>query len=118
MVSSANPSLPMESRAGEDGEASSAPAPAGIALLSALEFHPFTLHESESLSRKLSRVRGHFAHPQGKLPPGDLRLRDLPQTQGSFREASDLLAIYEDLTESRASRLMCRYRAKPFHGVR
>lgn len=48
----------MEPRAGEDGGASSVLASASIALFSALELYQFTLHESESLTRTLSWVRG------------------------------------------------------------
>lgn len=55
---SANTACVTEPRAGEDGEASSALAQASIALFSALELYQFTLHESESLARKLSWVRG------------------------------------------------------------
>lgn len=55
---SANAACVTEPRAGEDGEASSALAQASIALFSALELYQFTLHESESLARKLSWVRG------------------------------------------------------------
>lgn len=55
---SANAACVMELRAGEDGEASSALAPARLALFSALELYQFTLRESESLACKLCWVRG------------------------------------------------------------
>lgn len=55
---SANAVCVMGLRAGEDGETSSVLASASIALFSALEPYQFTLHESKSLTRKLSWVRG------------------------------------------------------------